>query len=83
MLPAAFCFLDASFLLTVEVFLLTVSLFTCSGGTVSREDQTQFPDGGGTVSKPIFDRKQKGPNRISTISRKDQTGFTASNKDQP
>ena len=30
-------FLDASFLLTVEVFLLTVLLFTCGGGTVSKE----------------------------------------------
>ena len=57
-------FWDASILLTIEVFLLTVRLFTYGGETVSREDQTQFPDGG---------------NRISTVIRKDQPKFTVSN----
>ena len=81
--------LDASFLLTVEVFLLTVRLFYLWWRTVSQKDQTHFPEGGnrkqklpnliagpgGAVSKktkPIFHRKQKRPNRISTVSKKDQ-----------
>ena len=38
--------LDASFLLTVEVFWLTVRFFTYGGGTVSKNDQNQFPAGG-------------------------------------
>ena len=62
---------NASFLLTAEVFLLTARLFTYGGGTVSKEDQTQFPDGG--------NRKQKRPNPLSgrgrTVSKKDQTDF--------
>ena len=37
--------MDASLLLTVEVFLLPVRLFTYGGGTASSEDQTQCPDG--------------------------------------
>ena len=70
-LPAWFFQSDASFLLTVEVFLLTVRLFTYGGGTVSKKDQTQFPDRG--------NRKQERPNLISgrgvTVSKKDQTNF--------
>ena len=38
--------MDASFLLTVEVFLLTVRLFIYGGGTVSKKDQTRFSDRG-------------------------------------
>ena len=48
---------DASFLLTIEVFLLRFVFFTYGGGTVSKKDQTQFPDRG--------NRKQKRPNSIS------------------
>ena len=63
--------MDASFLLTVEVFYLRFVFFTYGGGTVSKKDQTQFPDGG--------NREQKRPNLISglgeTVSKKDQTDF--------
>ena len=61
--------LDASFLLTVAVFCLRFVFFTYGGGTVSKKDQTQFPDG--------ENRKQKKPNLIpgggGTVSKKDQT----------
>ena len=49
--------MDASLLLTVEVFLLAVRLFTYSEGTVSSKDKTQLQDG--------KDRKQRRPNPIS------------------
>ena len=39
---------DASSLLTIELFLLTVRLFYLRWGTVSKKDQTYFPD----VGKP-------------------------------
>ena len=42
---------DVSFLLTVEIFLLTGRLFYLRWGNRKQKDQTQFPDGGGTVSK--------------------------------
>ena len=62
---------DASLLLTIEDLLLTVRLFTYGAGTVSKTDQTQFPDGGGgAVSKT-----KKKTNRFSTVSKKDQTKF--------
>ena len=63
--------LDASFLLTVEVFCLRFVFFTYGGGTVGKKDLTRFPDGG--------KRKQKRPNLISgrggAVSKKDQTDF--------
>ena len=46
-----FLFLDASFLLTVEFFYLRSVFFTYGGQTVSREDQTQFPDNGNRKQK--------------------------------
>ena len=49
--------LDASFLLTVEVFCFLFVFFTYSGENVSRKDQTQFLVAG--------NRKQKRPNPIS------------------
>ena len=39
-LPDWAVFLNASFVLTIEVFLLTVRLFPFCGGTVTKEDQT-------------------------------------------
>ena len=69
------------------VFLLTV------GGTVSRKDQTQFPDGGGgggTVGREdqthfpdMGNRKRKKTNRISTVSQKEPNWIlTVSRTDQ-
>ena len=52
--------MDASFLLTVEVFLLTVRLFYLPWGNREQTDQTQFLDGGGGGN-----RKQERPNLIS------------------
>ena len=43
---------NASFSLPVEVFLLTVHLFIHGGGTASKKDQIQFPDGGNRKKRP-------------------------------
>ena len=64
------------FLIAIEVFLLTARLFTYSGRTASKQDQTQFPDGGYRKQKDQIQEgnpKQKIPNRFSTVSKKDQT----------
>ena len=57
------------FYLQLRSFYLRFIFFTYSGGTVSKKDQTQFPDRG--------NRKQKRPNLIfgqgETVSKKDQT----------
>ena len=59
------------FYLQLRSFYLRFVFFTYGGGTVSKKDQTQFPDRG--------NRKQKRPNLISgqggTVSKKDQTDF--------
>ena len=68
--------MDASFLLTVEVFVLTVRLFCLQWGNRRQKKTKPSFQTGGTLSKedqPIFHRKQKGPNRISTVSKQDQT----------
>ena len=49
--------LDVSFVLTIKVFYLRCVFVPCGGGTASRKDQTQFPDG--------VNSKQKRPNPIS------------------
>ena len=55
--------------LTVEVFLLAVRVFfSCGRGTISREDQTQFPDGRGTAS-------EKDQTEFPLKAEKDQTEF--------
>ena len=57
--------------LQLRSFYLRFVFFTYGGGTVSKKDQTQFPDGG--------NREQKRPNLISgpggTESKKDQSDF--------
>ena len=59
--------------------------FTYGGGAVSKKDQTQFPDGGShkqKTNKAIFHRKQKIPNRISTVSKKKtKPNFNCKQKD--
>ena len=59
------------FYLHLRSFYLRFVFFTYGGGTVSKKDQTQFPDG--------ENLKQNRPNRISgpggTISTKEQTDF--------
>ena len=59
------------FYLQLRSFYLRFVFFTYGGGTVSKKDQTQFPDRG--------NRKRKRPNLISgqggTVSKKDQTDF--------
>ena len=57
----------------MHVFTYNGSFLTYSGGTVSKKDQTQFPDGGGN-------RNKKRPNRFSTVSKEDQTELPASIK---
>ena len=58
------------------------AIFTYGGGTVSKKDQTKFPDGGSCKQKRpnlISGRgetvSKKRPNLISTVSHKDQTEF--------
>ena len=80
------------FYLQLRSFYLRFVFFTYGGGTVSKKNQTQFPDRGnrkqkrpnlisgqgGTVSKKDqtdFHRKQRRPNRISTVSKKDQANW--------
>ena len=58
------------FYLQLRSFYLWFVFFTYGGGTVSKKDQKQFPDGGGG------NRKQKRPNQLGgTVSKKDQTDF--------
>ena len=53
------------FYLWLRSFCLLYVIFTYSGRTVSKQDQTLFPDRG--------NREEKRPNRFSTASKKDQT----------
>ena len=59
------------FYLQLRSFYLRFVFFTYGGGTVSKKDQTQFPD--------RENRKHKRPNLISgqggTVSKEDQTDF--------
>ena len=68
--------MDASFLVTSEVLLLTVGLFCLRWGNRKQKRPTPLSGWGGTVSKKDqtdFHSKQRRPNRISSVSRKDQT----------
>ena len=71
-------FFACVFSLMVEVCSLTLCHFDLPWRTVSKKDQIQILDGGRnrkTKTKPIFHRKPRRPNRISTVSRKDQAEF--------
>ena len=54
----------ARYRLRLWYFYLRLVFFTYGRGTVSKKDQTQFPDRG--------NRKQERPNRFSVVSKQDQ-----------